>query len=172
MKLEEIPPLMKRLRRGPLHRSGETEEHGGRETVERVLPHRDPFLFVDRILGVDPDVPSLLAERRVPADDPVFAGHFPGRPLFPAALQIEAIGQSSLCLWNLTEEAGRPSDVGLVVTKVEHAMFAHPVRPGDLMHLHSTIVYADDLVVSAAGQVYVGETLCAALILKVSITDG
>lgn len=173
MKLDEIQPLMRQLKRGMLHnQDGQTDVGGGQDVVKRVLPHRDPFLFVDNIVGYNIDAMTMLAERLVPADDPVFDGHFPGRPLFPAALQIEAIGQACLCLWNFAENGGQPSDAGLVVTKVEHATFFHPVQPGDLMQLHATIVYADDLVVSAAGQVYVDDTLCAALIIKVSIIDG
>lgn len=173
MRLDEIQPLMRRLRRGPLHdRASETPVAGGQEVVHRVLPHRHPFLFVDQIVAYDREAGTMLSERLVPEDDPVFAGHFPGRPLFPAALQIEAIGQATLCLWNILENGGEPNEAGLVVTKVEHAQFLHPVLPGDRMQLHATIVYADDLVVSAAGQVIVGDTLCAALIIKVSIVDG
>lgn len=173
MKLDEIPPLMRRLKRGALHDpAGQSAVGGGQAVVKRVLPHREPFLFVDNIVGYDAQAMTMLAQHLVPADAPVFQGHFPGRPLFPAALQIEAIGQACLCLWNFAENGGQPSEAGLVVTKVEHATFYQPVKPGDLMQLHTTIVYADDLVVSAAGQVYVEDTLCAALIIKVSIIDG
>ncbi|MEM8813730.1 MAG: hypothetical protein AAGF59_14040 [Pseudomonadota bacterium] len=173
MKIDEIPPLMRRLRRGPIHVSdGETRVDGERDVVERVLPHRDPFLFVDKIVAFHPTEKTLVAERLVAADDPIFKGHFPTFPVFPAALQIEAIGQACLCLWAFAENEGGGTDLGLRVTKVEHAMFMAPVRPGDLMSLQTMLVYADDLVVEAAGQVWVGDNLTAILIIKVSIVDG
>ena len=173
MKLEEIPGLMRRLRRGPIHvTEGETRVDGGRETVERVLPHRDPFLFIDRILAFNQVEQTLVAEREISPDDPIFEGHFPGMPLFPAALQIEAIGQACLCLWAFVENGGEGTDLGLRVTKVEHAVFMAPVQPGDVMTLHSMLVYADDLVVEAAGQVWVDGALTAVLVIKVSIVDG
>lgn len=173
MKIDDIPALMRGLRRGSVHTSvGAVTIDGGAELIRVLLPHRPPFLFVDRITAVDRQERTIEAERLVAVDDPVFEGHFPDRPVFPAALQIEAIGQASLCLWSLVECDGKPvAGLGLRVVKVEHAQFLAPVLPGDTMRLTARILEADDLLVSAMGQVYVGETLCSILIITVAIVD-
>jgi len=141
------------------------------QSPERVLPHREPFLLVDRVLEFDADEQSLLAEYAVKADDPVFRGHFPGNPLYPAALQIEAIGQAGLCLWSFAENNGNPTDLGLRVARVDYAAFVHPVMPDDVMRLHTRMVHSDDFTVAVAGQVFVGDTLCSMLIIAVVIVD-
>ena len=168
-----IPEIMHALRRGPLHpAAAATLDHGEREAVvTRALPHRHPFLFVDRVVSFDPEGPTLLAERHVASDDPIFRGHFPAAPVFPAALQIEAIGQACLCLWSLAENGGRPTHLGLRVTKVEQAQFLSPVLPDQTMRLHAKLLAADELLVTAAGQVFVGDRLCAVLIINVAIID-
>lgn len=171
MKADEIAPTMRRLRKGPLHQSkGAKPLAMSLEEVERMLPHRDPFRFIDRLASVDLERQTLEAEYDVRVDDPLFKGHFPGRPLLPAALQIEAVGQACLCMWNALENDNSASR-DIVVTKVVHAQFFHPVRPGDLMKLNATVLYSDDLIVSAAGQSWVGDTLCAAVIVEVGIVE-
>ncbi|WP_455381237.1 3-hydroxyacyl-ACP dehydratase FabZ family protein, partial [Salinispira pacifica] len=65
----------------------------GPEVVRNLLPHRPPLLFVDRVRGLDLDQLRIAGERYVDPDDPVFAGHFPGHPLYPGTFQIEAVGQ-------------------------------------------------------------------------------
>lgn len=131
-----------------------------------------PFLFVDRVVSFDPEGRTLLAERHIDRDDPIFRGHFPAAPVFPAALQIEAIGQACLCLWSLAENGGRPTHLGLRVTRVEQAQFLSPVLPDQTMLLHAKLLAADELLVTAAGQVFVGDRLCAVLVINVAIVDG
>src|SRR5688572_11438990 len=80
----------------------------GRSAVEALLPHREPFLFVDRITALDRRTPRIRARRFIPADDGVFAGHFPGNPVYPGVLQLEMIGQAGLCLLQaLSPQPGR-----------------------------------------------------------------
>ncbi len=171
MKISEVNPVMRRLRQGPLHDfAAAAPLNVGPEAVERILPHRDPFRFVDRLVSVDRAAATLLAERDIPAHENVFRGHFPGRPLFPAALQLEAIGQACLCLWGVLHGSDAPSQ-GFVVTKVNHGQFLNPVLPGTVMTLQATILYSDDLIISAAGQSWTGDTLCAGVIVEVNIID-
>jgi 3-hydroxyacyl-[acyl-carrier-protein] dehydratase len=168
-----ITEVMRGLRRRPLHAGdGPTfDPAGGAAAVLRALPHREPFLFVDRVVSFDPQERTLLAERYIDPADPVFRGHFPGTPVFPAALQIEAIGQACLCLWSLAEARGEPTGIGLRVTRVEQAQFMSPVLPGQTMRLHARLLDADELLVTAAGQVFVGERLCSVLVINVAIVD-
>lgn len=160
-------PTLRQLRRAPLHTGGEDLN----VAVDALIPHRAPFVFVDAVISCDRDRRTLLATSDVRADDPVFAGHFPGRPLLPAALQIEAIGQASLCLWAIAENDGRAPNHPLVVARVNGAEFMRPVRPGETMALHTALIETDDMLVEIAGQVYVAGALCAVCHLTVAILD-
>lgn len=98
-----------------------------------LLPHRPPMLMVDRILSLDGD--SCQAVKRVSADEPCFLGHFPGHPVFPGVLIIEALAQAcSLCL-NRGGGESLPIFAG-----IERARFLSMVRPGDelLLDVHRT----------------------------------
>jgi 3-hydroxyacyl-[acyl-carrier-protein] dehydratase len=104
-----------------------------------ILPHRPPFLFVDRVLTLDPHK-SILAERVVRPDEPQFAGHFPGRPIMPGVLVAEALAQTSGLLLGLSEKVGRPHSPAqpkmfyLATTNIK---YSHPARPGDVLRLWS-----------------------------------
>ena len=93
------------LRKGRRQRLFEAApEHAinlGRAAVEKLLPHRDPFLFVDRVTTADLAGGTISGERFIDVRDPVFDGHFPGRPIYPGMLQLETIGQLGLCLFGL-----------------------------------------------------------------------
>ncbi|MFM2295690.1 MAG: (3R)-hydroxymyristoyl-[acyl carrier protein] dehydratase [Verrucomicrobiota bacterium] len=105
-----------------------------------VLPHREPFLFVDRVTKLVPHQ-SIVAERRLRADEPQFAGHFPGRPIMPGVLIAEALAQTSGLLIGLSEKLSsttlpeKPKAFFLAVTNIK---FTHPAVPGDVLVLRAT----------------------------------
>ena len=68
----------------------------GRRDIERILPHRDPFLLLDRLTGIDLAGELITGTRTVRRDDPVFEGHFPESPVYPGVLELEMIGQLGL----------------------------------------------------------------------------
>jgi 3-hydroxyacyl-[acyl-carrier-protein] dehydratase len=105
--------------------------------VRTLLPHRDPMVFVDRVVGLRTDTdPALLAELDLRADHPVFAAHFPGRPLWPGALVIEGLAQSAQLL--LLLRAAAPV-VGTGVLADISVRLLRPVAPG------GTLLYRVDL---------------------------
>jgi len=106
-----------------------------------ILPHRAPFLFVDRVTKLEPGK-LIVAERKLRTDEPFFAGHFPGRPIMPGVLIAEALAQTSGLLIGLTEIAAAsaapqtPRAFFLATTNVK---FTHPAIPEDTLVLRATL---------------------------------
>lgn len=136
--------------------------------VEARIPHRAPMRLVDSVVGVDAEHLRIAGLRHVDAADPVLAGHFPDRPIYPGVLQIEAMGQLGLCLAaelasdELDGDAQQPR-----VVRVEDARFLAAVEAGDTMCLQAAVLDRDVLLSRIAGQVWVGERLCAAAVMEV-----
>jgi len=106
--------------------------------IVEILPHREPFLFVDRVTHLDPGK-AIVAERLLRADEPQFSGHFPGRPIMPGALVAEALAQASGLLIGLSRKLSAtpyqgPKSFLLAATNVK---FTQPAAPGDLLILRA-----------------------------------
>ena len=103
------------------------------------LPHRYPFLLLDRVDELLPGE-RISGRKNVSANDPYLQGHFPGYPIMPGVLVVEALAQ--LCCVLAFETRGRkPADGYLhYLAGVDDARFRRPVRPGDVLELHGTIV--------------------------------
>lgn len=111
--------------------------------IEDVLPHRDPFLFVDRVTELQLDC-RIVAEKSLLLDNYFFAGHFPGNPIMPGVLVSEALAQTSGLLLGLTwKEKGYPVQVGqaphLFLASV-NIKFSSPAMPGDTLRLEATLI--------------------------------
>lgn len=161
MTAEELTELVSRLRAAPLLPAGAGQPVAdGVGTLLAALPHRAPMLLLDVIDAIDPVARRLRARRRLDPADPIFAGHFPGGPIYPGVLLIEMIGQAGLCL--LPQDASSPRQL----VRVHQALFRAPARPGDELEVHATV--ADEgLTTVLAGQVFASEQLCALAILDV-----
>ena len=113
----------------------------GKDVVERVLPHRDPFLWVTRIVACEPGE-SVTAELDVDPALPLFAGHFPGRPVLPGVVIMEALAQAaSFCI---LVARGAEGSVGFL-TGIDGAKFRRQVLPGETLRLsgaHRQVVLA------------------------------
>ena len=107
----------------------------GVETIQRFLPHRFPFLLVDRVLELEPGK-RILAYKNVSIAEAHFQGHFPTRAVMPGVLVIEAMAQAGgIALLTLDEMRGKLAFLG----KLSQARFYAPVVPGDLLGLESRI---------------------------------
>lgn len=101
--------------------------------IMNLLPHRYPFLLIDRVIALDPGK-SLTAIKNVTANEPFFQGHFPGHPIMPGVLIIEALAQASGALVQLS--AADPSQPSLFyLVKIDKARFNQIVVPGDQLVL-------------------------------------
>lgn len=104
-----------------------------------VLPHRPPFLFVDRVTKLDPGK-TIVAERALRFDEPHFAGHFPGLPIMPGVLVAEALAQASGLLIGLSEKltaTGPPAAPKSFYLAATQLKFTHPAVPGDVLVLRA-----------------------------------
>ncbi len=102
--------------------------------IKRLIPHRYPFLFLDRIINMVPNE-SAVGIKNVTADEPIFQGHFPLQPVFPGVLVIEAMAQAATALasWSLDL-----ADSGVLVyfMGLDRTRFRRIVEPGDQLELH------------------------------------
>ena len=110
------------------------------EAIQQILPHRPPFLLVDRVVAVEPGV-RLVAWKSVTMNEPFFVGHFPGKPVMPGVLILEALAQA--CALLAVKSMGPDEDVNEKITylmSIDGAKFRRPVVPGDRLELHVEVV--------------------------------
>jgi 3-hydroxyacyl-[acyl-carrier-protein] dehydratase len=102
--------------------------------IMAMLPHRYPFLLIDRVVAFEPHK-RLVAIKNVTINEPFFPGHFPGRPVMPGVLIIEALAQASGVLTQLSNGAPQIEDPLYYLVKVDKARFSRIVVPGDQLNL-------------------------------------
>lgn len=104
----------------------------GYRDIIKMLPHRPPFLLVDRVLSIDLEQEEIVASKAVTINEPFFQGHFPGAPIMPGVLVLEALAQVGGIL--IYQKGYR--DKIPVIMSINQGKFRQPVRPGDLLQLH------------------------------------
>jgi 3-hydroxyacyl-[acyl-carrier-protein] dehydratase len=119
-----------------MNESGTKAKLGTADIVDilKLLPHRYPFLLVDRIIDMDGDR-TAIGIKNVTANEPYFQGHFPGNPVMPGVLLIEGMAQTAgaLCMRHLEKFEEPPLVYFMAIDK---ARFRRPVVPGDTIHYH------------------------------------
>ena len=127
--------------------------------IMQLIPHRYPFLMIDRVLDVVPGM-KATGVKNVSINEQFFAGHFPEKPVMPGVLIIEAMAQTAACL--VVHTLGEASEGKLVYfMSVDGARFRKPVEPGDQLHVEVTKQRSRGNVWKFAGRAMVGDTLVA-----------
>jgi 3-hydroxyacyl-[acyl-carrier-protein] dehydratase len=105
--------------------------------VVKILPHRYPFLLVDKIIEMDLEQGYILGQKNVTINESFFQGHFPNAPLMPGVLILEALAQTGGILVHLKGDSKKIA----VLLNVNHAKFRNPVRPGDILLLKAECLH-------------------------------
>mgnify|MGYP003983914063 FL=1 len=138
--------------------------------VMEMIPHRYPFLMIDRVVDVVPDE-SAVGIKNVTINEPFFQGHFPGHPVFPGVLIIESMAQTAAVL--VVKTMGAEAEGNLVYFMfVDQARFRKPVTPGDTMNIIVEKVRNRGNVWKFKGKAMVGDTLMAEATFSAMIVDG
>jgi 3-hydroxyacyl-[acyl-carrier-protein] dehydratase len=140
------------------------------EQIKKLLPHRPPFLFVERLTDIVP-LQSAVGWKAVGVNEPFFQGHFPDYPVMPGVLIVEALAQTAGA--SVVYSTGLQRDRHIVYfMTIEKARFRKPVRPGDLLRMPVKALRRRDPVWRYSGEAYVGDTLVAEAEFSAMIHDG
>ena len=125
------------------------------DQIIKILPHRYPFLLVDRVVECDYEK-RIVGIKNVTMNEPFFQGHFPGHPVMPGVLQLEAMAQVGGILLNCKSNRG-----GKIAyfTSVDNARFRRMVIPGDTLRIEIEFLKLKMSIVKVAGKIFVGDEI-------------
>ncbi|MCK5528474.1 MAG: 3-hydroxyacyl-ACP dehydratase FabZ [Kiritimatiellae bacterium] len=136
--------------------------------IMKSLPHRYPFLLVDRVLECDVEQQSIVAIKNVTINEPFFQGHFPGMPIMPGVLQLEAMAQVGGLLMN--QVAGTDGQIPFFMG-IDKAKFRKPVTPGDQLRIEVKILKLRSRSVKMEGKIFVDGKVASQAELMCMMTD-
>ena len=136
--------------------------------IQAILPHRYPFLLVDRIIEYEPHK-RVVGIKNVTLNEPYFQGHFPGAPVMPGVLIVEAMAQTAGVLM-LASLPDRESKL-VFFTGIDSARFRRPVTPGDQLRMVLEVLRLRPRYIKLQGQAYVDEHLVAEAEISSSLVD-
>jgi len=136
--------------------------------IQAILPHRYPFLLIDRVLEIERKK-KIVALKNVTFNEPFFTGHFPGNPIMPGVLTVEAMAQAGATLL-LTEIPDRESKL-VVFTGIEKARFRRPVVPGDQLRIEVEVLAWRSIAGRMGGKVFVDGKLVAEATISCAVVD-
>ncbi len=140
--------------------------------IQEILPHRFPFLLVDRVVDME-EGKFIHAYKNVSISEPVFQGHFPGHPIYPGVMILEGMAQvggiiafksGGMTLEELQQKV-------MYFMSIDKAKFRHPVRPGDKLEYKIEVLKLRGTLIVLGGKAYVDDNLVAEAELKAMIVD-
>ena len=128
----------------------------GNQRIRELLPHRYPFLLIDKVIGLQLEPRKAIhGIKNVTANEPFFAGHFPEHPVMPGVLMIEAMAQTAGILTVLSQQELDQNNYQFYLAKVDNAKFSRLVQPGDQLS-----IYAEQKRTIRSMGIYSGEIWC------------
>jgi len=140
------------------------------EDILKLLPHRYPFLLVDRVIAVRGD-DSCIGIKNVTYNEPYFQGHFPSKPVMPGVLLIEGMAQTAGAICALSRGRDRAPSTVFFLT-IDKAKFRRPVVPGDIIEYHMTKMSRRKQMWWYRGEAKVADQLVAEAVVGAMIADG
>ncbi len=137
--------------------------------IQKILPHRYPFLLIDKIIDFEPDI-SAHAIKCVTINEPFFQGHFPGRPLMPGVLVVEAIVQAA-CFTVAMKLKDTMKNPGVSFMTIDKCKFRKPIIPGDVLNLKVNRLNKVKNVYKFEGKCLVNDVIHAECIFSAMIHD-
>ncbi|MDB4975487.1 MAG: 3-hydroxyacyl-[acyl-carrier-protein] dehydratase [Myxococcaceae bacterium] len=137
--------------------------------ILRILPHRAPFVLLDRVTDIQPRK-SARALKCVSYNEPFFPGHFPGRPIFPGVLILEALAQLVAVLAYASDPFDSNQKI-MYFMGIDRARFRTPVVPGDRMELEVEVLQQKSNIWKCSAKACVDEAVCAEAQLLTAIVD-
>ena len=137
------------------------------EQIQQILPHRYPFLLVDRIIDIE-EGKRAVGIKNVTINDPFFQGHFPGHPIMPGVLIVEALAQvAGVVLLRKPENSGKMA----YFMSIDNVKFRKPVTPGDQLRLEIAVIKSKSKTGQCVGKAYVGDKLATEAEFKFSVIE-
>jgi len=139
----------------------------GYEKIKEILPHRYPFLYVDKVIYLNLEENEIIAQKNNTINEHFFQGHFPQVPIMPGVLIIEALAQTGGIL---VHEKGHTNKIALLMN-VANAKFRHPIRPGDVIDLYAKGVHISNKGGKIKAKASVNDKLCVEAQLSFVLID-
>jgi 3-hydroxyacyl-[acyl-carrier-protein] dehydratase len=140
--------------------------------IQKILPHRYPFLLVDRVTSMEIGK-DIVAYKNISISEPVFQGHFPGHPIYPGVMILEGMAQAGGIL-ALQSSGLTPEEIQekvIYFMSIDNAKFRHTVKPGDVLEYRITVLKLRKNLIVLDGKAYVGDKLVSEAELKAMVMD-
>ncbi len=139
----------------------------GLKEILDILPHRYPFLLVDKVVSIDLEANTIIVQKNATFNEQFFQGHFPNAPIMPGVLMLEALAQAGGIL---VHQKGF-TDKSAVILNVSNAKFRNPVKPGDVLMIHAEGVYISSKGGRIKGRIMIGDKIAVEAELAFALRD-